>query len=102
MGPGLEGSFAVQPALERVVGMSVPRGDTSVGSRGGGGVRWWWVPWEPPHSQSQSQRGLAAPPPLPRSVVEGGEVTPPTPLQGAQAMPSHCPPDAKSQPRWRL
>ena len=31
-----------------------------------------------------------------------GEVTPLPPLQGAQPMPSHCPPDAKCQLQWRL
>ena len=27
---------------------------------------------------------------------------PPAPLQGAQPMPSHCPPDGKCQPQWHL
>ena len=27
---------------------------------------------------------------------------PPPPLQGAQPMPSHCPPDTKCQPQWHL
>ena len=30
----------------------------------------------------------------------GGGGTPPPPLQGAQPMPSHCPPDGKCQPQW--
>ena len=34
-------------------------------------------------------------------IGRGGEVPPP-PLQGAQPMPSHCPPDAKCQPKWHL
>ena len=29
-----------------------------------------------------------------------GRYPPPPPLQGAQPMPSHCPPDAKCQPQW--
>ena len=32
-----------------------------------------------------------------RDALEGGEVTPPPPLQGAQPMPGHCLPDAKCQ-----
>ena len=31
---------------------------------------------------------------------KGGRYSPP--LQGAQPMPSHCPPDAKCQPQWHL
>ena len=38
--------------------------------------------------------------PCPRDASEGGGTPPP--LQGAQSMPSHCPPDAKCQPQWHL
>ena len=31
-----------------------------------------------------------------------GRYPPPPPLQGAQPMPSHCPPDANCQPQWHL
>ena len=41
------------------------------------------------------------PPPPGRDVLEGGEAPPP-PLQGAQTMPSHCPPDGKCQLQWHL
>ena len=34
-------------------------------------------------------------------ALEGGGAPPP-PLQGAQPMPSHCPPDAKCQAQWHL
>ena len=38
-----------------------------------------------------------------RDALEGGRYPPaPPPLQGAQPMPSHCPPDAKCQPQWHL
>ena len=37
-----------------------------------------------------------------RDALEGGEVPPPPPLQGAQPMPSHCPPDPKCQAQWHL
>ena len=37
----------------------------------------------------------------PRDALEGGEVPPPS-LQGAEPMPSHCPPDAKCRPQRRL
>ena len=36
-----------------------------------------------------------------RDALEGGEVDP-TPLQGAQPMPSHCLPDAKCHLQWHL
>ena len=35
-----------------------------------------------------------------RCIGRGG--APPPPLEGAQPMPSHCPPDAKCQPQWHL
>ena len=38
---------------------------------------------------------------LPRDALEGGGGTP-RPLQGAQPMPSHCPPDTKCLPEWPL
>ena len=43
----------------------------------------------------------------PCSAVESGDGqgcigSPPPPFQGAQPMPSHCPPDAKCQPQWHL
>ena len=40
-------------------------------------------------------------PPPPRDALEGGELPPP-PLQGAQPMPSHCPPDGKRRLQWHL
>ena len=39
--------------------------------------------------------------PTPGMHRKGGEVPPP-PLQGAQPMPRHCPPDAKCRPQWHL
>ena len=43
-----------------------------------------------------------APPPDPRDALEGGGGRYPSPLQGAQPMPSHCPPDGNCQPQWHL
>ena len=37
-----------------------------------------------------------------RDALEGGEGTPPLPLQGAQPMPSRCPSDAKCRLQWHL
>ena len=35
-------------------------------------------------------------------IGRGGGYPPPATLQGAQPLPSHCPPDAKCQPQWCL
>ena len=45
--------------------------------------------------------GGAPPPPPPRGCIRRGGGTPP-PLQGAQPMPSPCPPDGKCWPQWHL
>ena len=34
--------------------------------------------------------------------IKASPSPPPPPLQGAQPMPSHCPPDAKCEPHWHL
>ena len=60
-------------------------------SHGGGGVQHMAAQLEVPNP-TQPNPGV-------RDALEGGGGYPP-PLQGAQPMPSHCPPDAKCQPQW--
>ena len=40
-------------------------------------------------------------PPPPQGCIGRGGGTPP-PLQGAQPMPNHCPPDARRRLQWHL
>ena len=60
-----------------------------------------WRNFPPPCSTSgaRSQRGLQST--RARDALEGAGRYP-LPLQGAQPMPSHCPPDAKCQPQRHL
>ena len=46
--------------------------------------------------------GRTPPPPWSPSLGCIGKGEAPTPRQGAQPMPSLCPPDAKCQPQWHL
>ena len=61
-----------------------------------GGVRWGGghEAWPRPGSQGWGAGGGG------RDALEGGGAPLPPPLQGAQPMPSHCPPDAKYQLQW--
>ena len=54
-----------------------------------------------PRTQSQTSSGTCSAPPRPQGCIGRGGGTHP-PLQGAQLMPSHCPPDAKCPPQWHL
>ena len=77
---------------------------TGPGGGGGGGHgagRPVGVPWGRTAGTPDNKTAAARPPATPSDALEGGRVPPPC-IQGAQPMPSHCPPDAKCEPRWHL
>ena len=111
--PVVSGGVRDPPPSSPPWGMRPPR------QRGGGGRAGAqaWHPlrpsrplWRAPSTSSQSSEGpqgraagAGSGGDAQRCIGRGGGYPrPPPPLQGAQPMPSHCPPDAKCQPQWHL
>ena len=67
--------------------------------RGGAGAN--VLPSHVSHGRTSSNHRCGG---KPHIQVQVGDwpAAPPLPLQGAQPMPSRCPPDAKHQPQWHL
>ena len=57
---------------------------------------------QPPGPDAVQCRTCMEEPPPPPGVRWKGGRSPPFPLQGAQPMPSHCPPDGKCRVQWHL
>ena len=101
-GPVREGDGAPQDGRGAAIGPPVVALDLMWDGHGGGGCVGLRLAGRAGRAVVLGGFGwvAASPKPLPGMRWKGGRY--PHPLQGAQPMPSHCPPDGKGQLQWHL